>query len=195
MNNRKVLTLNRAMIPVDFKEPRDVFKLLCKGNAYAFDTNYMRYSFDEWIESKCLNLGEFNDNMNTVKYEIPVPPVIVLMYYERVHPMTIAPNKENVWKRDGGSCGYCGETLHLDDVTLDHIHPQSKGGPSEWFNLVTSCFSCNQKKADTLLQHLPDMPLLHDPFVPKPTSILYRLGSDEFENMPEFWKHFFVEFK
>lgn len=207
MKNRKknqksrVLALNKGLIPVDFKDPRDAFRIACKGNAFFFDNNWMRYTLDEWIMENCLKkngglaLGEFNDEMNTVKYEIPVPPVMVLEYYEKVQPLNISPTRENIWKRDGAACAYCRKPLKLSEVTLDHIHPKSKGGPNAWFNLAACCAECNLKKADELLHNIHDMELSIEPFVPKRTSILYRLESWEVENMPEFWKHFFVEFK
>lgn len=201
MKARRVLALNSGLIPVEFKEPEDAFRLLCKGNAYAFDTNWNRYSLDEWIiehtekKNGGLALVEFDEDMNTVKYEIPIPPVIVLEYYAKVRKLHLSPTKENIWKRDGASCAYCGKDLKLSEVTLDHVHPQSKGGPNTWENLVASCTDCNFKKDDELLHNIRDMELSVEPTRPKPTSILYRLSVSEVENMPDFWKHFFVEFK
>ena len=195
---RKVLALNKALIPVDFKEPADAFRIACKGNAYFFDVNWNRFTMTEWMEDKdCLReIGEFgNQNMNTVKFEIPVPPVVVLEYFDRVHPITIHPNRENVWKRDGARCAYCKCDLIFNESTLDHVHPKSKGGPNTWKNLVISCKECNLKKADELLHDIHDMELSVEPVVPNITSILYRLSATEIENIPEFWKHFFVEYK
>ena len=34
------------------------------------------------------------------------------------------------------------------DLTLDHVTPKSKGGPTNWTNIVTACKKCNHKKAD-----------------------------------------------
>ncbi len=201
VGNRRVLALNSVCIPVDFKDPKDAFRILCKGNAYIFDVNWMRYTLDEWIiehlekKNGGLALGDFDGEVNTVNFEIPIPPVIILQYYETVRPLQINPTKENIWKRDGAACAYCKKTLKLEEVTLDHIHPRSKGGSSAWFNLAASCQECNCKKDDELLQDIHDMELSIEPFVPKRTSILYCLGVAEVENMPDFWKHFFVEFK
>jgi len=191
----KVLALNRGCIPVEFKDPRDAFRLLCKGNAYIFDVDFNRFSLDEWIMTSMKTLGEFDANMNTVKYEIPVPPVIVLHYYEKVQRITMNPSRENIWKRDGAACAYCRKTLKLSEATLDHVHPKSKGGPNTWTNLATACMECNQKKDDELLHDIHDMELSVDLFVPNKTSILYTLEPHEIETMPEFWKRFFVEFK
>ncbi len=48
-------------------------------------------------------------------------------------------------------CYYCGCELTLDDSTLDHALPLSKGGTTEWYNLVLSCWQCNQDKADKVV--------------------------------------------
>jgi 5-methylcytosine-specific restriction endonuclease McrA len=54
-------------------------------------------------------------------------------------------------------CFYCMRPLLLSESTLDHIVPVAKGGTAAVTNLVASCYSCNQSKADkevseTLLQ-------------------------------------------
>lgn len=57
-------------------------------------------------------------------------------------------NRKNLWLRDKGQCGYCGNKLDLRDATLDHVIPRSMGGKTVWDNVVTACLDCNQKKAD-----------------------------------------------
>lgn len=48
-------------------------------------------------------------------------------------------------------CYYCGCRLTLDDSTLDHAIPLSKGGTNEWSNLVLACYECNQDKGDKII--------------------------------------------
>lgn len=48
-----------------------------------------------------------------------------------------------VHDRDGWICVDCGDT---EDLTLDHIHPWSKGGDDTFDNLRTLCRSCNSRK-------------------------------------------------
>jgi len=48
-------------------------------------------------------------------------------------------------------CYYCGCRLTLDDSTLDHALPRSKGGTDEWSNLVLACYECNQDKGDKII--------------------------------------------
>lgn len=53
-----------------------------------------------------------------------------------------------IYRRDNHTCVYCGY-LSPDgeqNLTLDHILPQSRGGGHEPENLVTACMDCNRKK-------------------------------------------------
>lgn len=59
----------------------------------------------------------------------------------------ISPTKRaEIYLRDGGKCVYCGSKGPL---TVDHIVPRSKGGGSEFSNLLTCCTSCNVRKCDS----------------------------------------------
>ena len=44
----------------------------------------------------------------------------------------------------GKSCIYCGKPSE----SIDHIHPQAKGGSSVTENCVPACLSCNGRKSD-----------------------------------------------
>jgi hypothetical protein len=41
-------------------------------------------------------------------------------------------------------CAYCG--VHSDSLTLDHVHPRTKGGEDLATNIVPACVHCNQDK-------------------------------------------------
>lgn len=71
-----------------------------------------------------------------------------------------------LFSRDDNMCAYCGHTFSRVKLTRDHIIPQSKGGPDTWENCVTCCFECNQRKGNHLLQDIPDMDLLYQPYAP-----------------------------
>ena len=57
-------------------------------------------------------------------------------------------------RRDGSVCHYCPTSMSLTKrdsppephtMTLEHVVPESKGGPSTADNLVLACSECNQK--------------------------------------------------
>ncbi len=68
------------------------------------------------------------------------------------------PTRNLIMKRDGYKCLYCGAT---ENLTLDHIMPQSRGGENSWENLATSCGSCNVKKGNRTPEEAK-MPLLKE---------------------------------
>lgn len=51
-----------------------------------------------------------------------------------------------VFRRDSFKCQYCGKSAPDIVLNVDHINPVSKGGTNDIFNLITSCFECNQGK-------------------------------------------------
>jgi hypothetical protein len=51
--------------------------------------------------------------------------------------------RARTFMRDSFKCKKCGSS---DDLTVDHIHPESKGGKATDDNLQTLCRSCNSKK-------------------------------------------------
>jgi 5-methylcytosine-specific restriction endonuclease McrA len=74
--------------------------------------------------------------------------VIRLIEYIRVpysRLMRNHPTRNLIYKRDGYSCAYCGAKERL---TIDHIHPASRGGEDTWENLVTACCKCNSMKGN-----------------------------------------------
>lgn len=77
----------------------------------------------------------------------PVPSVIRLRrYIRRPQRQRVAFNRKNVFRRDEHSCQYCG--ARSNDLTLDHVVPRSRGGPTSWENVVACCRACNAKKRD-----------------------------------------------
>jgi 5-methylcytosine-specific restriction endonuclease McrA len=57
--------------------------------------------------------------------------------------------RANIMLRDNKVCAYCGRKA----TAVDHVHPRTKGGGEEDWNLVAACKTCNSKKCDrTLLE-------------------------------------------
>lgn len=53
--------------------------------------------------------------------------------------------RAQVYARDGHVCLHCGSR---EDLSLDHVHPWSLGGPDTVENLQTLCRTCNSRKSD-----------------------------------------------
>lgn len=55
--------------------------------------------------------------------------------------------RKQVFERDAYRCQLCDS---WEDLAIDHIHPESKGGPTSLENLQTLCRSCNSRKGDQI---------------------------------------------
>ncbi len=89
--------------------------------------------------------GVKGKELRSVSRSYPHPSVIRVYDYKHVPYRGVVLTRYNLFKRDGYLCQYCGTGK---DLTLDHVVPKSKGGPSSWTNLVTACKHCNSRKGD-----------------------------------------------
>lgn len=56
--------------------------------------------------------------------------------------------KSYVIARDGTSCCYCEKNLSINEITMEHIVPDSKRGTFNTTNLTVSCKPCNNKRGN-----------------------------------------------
>jgi 5-methylcytosine-specific restriction endonuclease McrA len=54
--------------------------------------------------------------------------------------------RKTIIDRDGLHCVYCDEDLYDKEIHLDHIIPESQGGPTTMNNLQVTCRKCNLAK-------------------------------------------------
>lgn len=77
------------------------------------------------------------------------PPLMIQVEdWEQVRPRRAPiPDKvrQAVYESDGHRCVSCGVA---ENLSLDHIHPWSKGGSDEMHNLQTMCRPCNSAKSN-----------------------------------------------
>jgi 5-methylcytosine-specific restriction endonuclease McrA len=78
---------------------------------------------------------------------IPLPSIVAAREY-RNPDQTIPFSKNNIFLRDEYTCQYCGHEFAGSELTFDHVIPRSKGGGTDWYNIVSACDSCNRKKGN-----------------------------------------------
>jgi 5-methylcytosine-specific restriction endonuclease McrA len=103
--------------------------------------------------------------LNSPSFEMRLPSIIRMLYYIRRPMQKVALTKKNILLRDDYTCQYCnlkGERL----MTVDHVIPRSRGGPSTWENLVCCCMRCNNRKNNRTPEHC-NMTLKRKPKAPK----------------------------
>jgi 5-methylcytosine-specific restriction endonuclease McrA len=86
--------------------------------------------------------------LHAERTSFPRPAIIRLRSYAPVPRRNRRRlTRRAVFARDEWACQYCGAG---SDLTVDHVIPRSKGGSSEWENVVACCATCNRRKADRL---------------------------------------------
>lgn len=74
-------------------------------------------------------------------------------------------SNRTLFRRDKHLCAYCGKVFSYDDLSREHIIPESMNGPNTWMNVVAACKPCNHRKANRTPE-MAGMALLYLPYVP-----------------------------
>jgi 5-methylcytosine-specific restriction endonuclease McrA len=126
----KVLVLNATYEPISFVSLKRAVVLILKEKAEVIEAV---------VERK----------LRAEKVSFPHPLVIRLVSYVPVPRFFNLPlSRRSLLSRDNYTCQYCGSTE--SPLTIDHVIPKSRGGKTEWTNVVAACVSCNRKKGNKL---------------------------------------------
>jgi 5-methylcytosine-specific restriction endonuclease McrA len=122
----QVLLLNLSYEPLKVIDWRKAITLLCLGKV-------------EVIE-------EYGRNIHSVSVTIRLPAVVRLLRLVKRPKSPVRFSRQNIYARDRHRCQYCGRRFPTEELTYDHVLPRSRGGRTEWKNIVTCCVTCNRKK-------------------------------------------------
>jgi 5-methylcytosine-specific restriction endonuclease McrA len=190
--NSSVLILNRQYMAVHVVNVRRAFSLLVKELAEVIhieDGQYANYDFESWREISELKARfkePHEDWIRSVNFEIQVPRIMRLLYYDRLPKQRVRLNRRNIFARDDGRCQYCGKRFPSSELSLDHVIPTCRGGTTTWENLVCACVRCNVRKGGRTPQEA-NMKLIREPVRPKRSPLLsIKLGNPKYAS----WKSF-----
>jgi 5-methylcytosine-specific restriction endonuclease McrA len=125
-----VLVLNATYEPINVTAVRRALVLILKGVATAEEDD-----------------GSF---IHAARFAVRIPSVIRLLEFRRIPYQTRALSRKNLLLRDRYTCQFCGSAFPAHELTLDHVIPRSRGGHTDWDNLVACCHKCNNLKGDRL---------------------------------------------
>ncbi len=187
-----VLVLNRNYTAVRVTSARRAMCMLFKRIAEIVaveDSEWASYDFESWREVSEYKARYERDNhewIRCVRFELAVPRVVRLLFYDRLPKTPVKFNRRNIFARDRNRCQYCRREFPTSELTLDHVLPRSRGGKTCWNNMVCCCVRCNVRKGGRTPSEA-GMKLKTDPVKPKrPPVITLRLSSDKYAT----WKQF-----
>lgn len=157
--NRRVLLLNADYQPMSYKPLSTVpwttaFFWLAKG------WNRMAEGKPPIIHV----VSEYDDYVHTGTTKFRVPAIVALTKMAAM-PERAPFNRANLYLRDDYTCQYSGIKYPISELTLDHVMPQSRGGKTNWTNLVTCHKKINFDKADKTPKEA-GLRLKREPYVP-----------------------------
>ena len=150
---KRALLLNADWSPLNFVSGIRALNLLFKGRAEIISLGEKPSTWDDYITSPSRN------------FELPA----TLRLVEKVNRRYVHSPRFRKWalfNRDGWQCQYCGISLDVRSITIDHVVPRSRGGPTSWRNCVSSCKKCNMTKGSRTPGE-SDMKLRKNPVEPK----------------------------
>jgi len=149
------------------------------------ETNSL-YSFEEWMDFD-VKIG--NPFIQTCSKRVRVPEIIVLTTYDKIPQREVKLTRRNLLIRDNYTCQYTGVKLNMSTATMDHIVPRSRGGKTNWTNLVMCCLDINAKKADRTPSEA-GLSLLKKPIKPKWSPIYARFARLTASNVYPSWSNY-----
>jgi 5-methylcytosine-specific restriction endonuclease McrA len=150
---------------------------------------YVSYDFQSWrevSEYRARYEHEHHEWIRCVKFELAVPRIVRLLFYDRLPRQPVKFNRRNIYARDRNRCQYCGRRYPTTELSLDHIVPRSRGGHSDWSNIVCCCVQCNVRKGG----RTPDeagLRLVAEPLKPRRSPVItLRLTSEKYASWRQF---------
>lgn len=193
---RPILKLNRSWFPIATCEWQDVITDIFSGAVNPVD---IQYSSDDdgnidtnsvdgfsvvkdWAAWAELEVRDCDDFIHTSHGVVRLPAVVICSSFNRViHKKVSFPTKHNIYKRDNFTCVYTGKKLAKNELSIDHVLPQSRGGGNTWENLVCCDRELNTFK-DNRTPSECGLKLLYKPF--KPTNGMV------FDSIRDEWQEF-----
>ncbi len=163
----RVLVLNASYEPINVCTVRRAAVLVLKSRAEMIERGH--------------------GALHSERLELDRPCVIRLVRYVRI-PRDVHRRKitrKAVLARDAYTCQYCGR--EASGLTVDHVIPRSRGGPSVWENIVAACAPCNRSKGNRMPREASMHPTNH-PRPPGPT-VFIRIAAPR---VPVAWEPYLV---
>jgi 5-methylcytosine-specific restriction endonuclease McrA len=177
---------------------------LCAGiNCYALDIDYalkedgspdfsqptkmIPTEWDEWI---ALPIRSWDNILRSPSMQVRVPTVLIAKNFDKMPTVRYGgkPSSRQIFDRDKGIDQYTGKKLTVEEASVDHVIPTSKGGTNDWHNMVLTHKLINFKKGNKFNDEV-GLRLIKEPTRPAPQP-MYALIT---EARHVDWQHFLIK--
>jgi 5-methylcytosine-specific restriction endonuclease McrA len=116
-------------------------------------------------QKKAIVVAEYDEEIRSPSTSMKMPAVIQATKATPSMKKAVKFSRINVYTRDKWQCAYCGKPGTLGSLTYDHVVPRSRGGLTNFNNVISACKPCNTRKgsrtpaqAGMTLRFLPHTP-------------------------------------
>lgn len=145
-----VLVLNRNLYAIAVTPWERAMALLYIDHAGVVDEDYNVHDFSDWLALSQEIREHPAGFIHTPTLRIAIPDVIALKTFDKVPRQEVPFTRRNIYYHYGNKCCYCARKLPSSELNLDHVIPRSRGGTTDWTNIVTACIPCNLRKGNRL---------------------------------------------
>lgn len=191
IDRKIVLNLNSLWQPINVRSVADAFVSMNGGNAdnppvKALDISYPQdsdgnYDFENpsiipvtWNEWLAMPIREFDLVVNTSRYKIRVPTVIVSVNYAKMPKKRFRPTKSLLFELQRGVCGLTHKKISMKQANIEHKTPRSLGGRDTFENLMVVDKDINSKRGNKPYSELGLTPLFNHK-EPAPMPVQYSI--------------------
>ncbi len=103
-------------------------------------------------------LAHYDRSVSSTNHQWQLPSVIALKEYYSPKGKP-AFTRFNVFLRDNFTCQYTGKKFNPSELTFDHVTPRSRGGKTNWENIVTASREANMRKGNKLPRECDMFPI------------------------------------
>ncbi len=140
-------------------------------------------------------LVEYDEEVSSPSITWKIPAVIRLRKLAKKDIRSIRYKWSEVKLRDNMTCQFCGVQCterkgKPNSATKDHVHPRSRGGGSDYTNIVVACADCNRKKGSKTCDEWGHWPK-QKPTIPR--NIVFPRMLQPQENVPVEWEGYVKE--
>jgi 5-methylcytosine-specific restriction endonuclease McrA len=145
------------------------------------DGNFVPVKWSDWLN---LPVRAGDDCVSTPSRRVRAPRVIIAVKFYKVPLKRPRLTMRHLREQDGGRCAYTERLLKPEECSMEHVVPRSKGGTTEWKNVVLADKRINNFRGNRSLKEA-GLTLKIQPTVPtaKPfqESLRNRLKFPEWE--------------
>lgn len=130
------LVLNRSWQAVNVITVQAALSMMAADAATGMnftEGNFVPVRWNDWLN---LPVRAEDDCIGTPSRRVRAPRVIIAVKFNKVPLKRPRLTMRHLRERDGGRCAYTERLLKPEECSMEHVVPRSKGGATEWKNVV-----------------------------------------------------------